>query len=186
MSVKPKKRGRPNKQNQSTQLNAERIVSMAQQLMQQNGKLPSIRQIASELEVDAMAIYYYFANKAELLEAVTMSLIEGIYRPEPQSNWQQALVLLSKSYLELLRSHPGLLETFLTMKSFGPAQLFAKRLGEALDPLALSDEELKQVLDLLADYLHGVALAMQLNPGALELDCIDRPLSFIIQGLKKP
>ncbi|MFC5080198.1 helix-turn-helix domain-containing protein [Vibrio thalassae] len=53
----------------------------AKRLMQMDGKIPSIRRLATELNIDAMAIYYYFKNKDELLEAVAVSLVEGIYLP---------------------------------------------------------------------------------------------------------
>ena len=82
MSVKIKKRGRPGAD--KSQLSAELILNMARQLMRENGKVPSIRQLAIELDIDAMAIYHYYANKAALLEALTVSLIEEIYTRQAQ------------------------------------------------------------------------------------------------------
>lgn len=181
MSVKEKKRGRPSRS--QSQLTAELIVSTARSLMQENGKVPSIRQLSGVLGVDAMAIYHYFANKAALLEAITVSLIEAIYEPKDGGKWQDELVKLCKSYLELLETHPGLLETLLTMESLGPAEVFSERLSTALEPLQLSGKEFTQAQDLVVDYIHGVAIAMQCKPGVLSSDCIDGPMRLIFMAL---
>ena len=181
MPVKEKKRGRPSRS--QSQLTAELIVSTARSLMQENGKVPSIRQLSGVLGVDAMAIYHYFANKTALLEAVTVSLIEAIYEPIEGGEWRYELATLCKSYLELLKAYPGLLETLLTMESVGPAEVFSERLSAALEPLQLSGNEFTQAQDLVVDYIHGVALAMQCKPGVLSPDCIEGPMRLIFMAL---
>lgn len=183
MSAMGKKRGRPSAA--QGQLTPERIILCARQLMQQQGKVPSIRQLTGELGVDAMAIYHYFANKSALLEAVTVSLVEAIYEPQDDGDWQGELHRLCHSYLDLLREHPGLLETMLSMSSFGPAQVFCERLASALSPLELNEAAFVQARDLLADYLHGVAIAMQCNPGACQEESIDSSLKLICSGIRQ-
>lgn len=182
MSVKEKKRGRPSRS--QSQLTPDIIVSSARSLMQRNGKVPSIRQVSGELGVDPMAIYHYFSNKAALLEALTVSLIDDIYEPKVGGNWQVELERLCKSYLELLKAHPGLLETLLTMNTFGPAQRFSQRLALAFAPLQLTEMAFKEAQDLIVDYMHGVALAMQCNPDALSSDCIDGSLGLVCKALE--
>ncbi|MEH6578631.1 MAG: TetR family transcriptional regulator [Amphritea sp.] len=182
MPVKEKKRGRPSRS--ESQLTAELIVFSARTLMQDNGKVPSIRQVSGDLGVDAMAIYHYFSSKSALLEAVTASLVEGIYEPKAGGKWQEELEQLCKSYLELLGSCPGLLETLLSMKTFGPAQLFNQRLAVALASLQLTQTAFEQAQHLLVDYMHGAALAIQCNPSVLLVDCIDGPLNLICSALE--
>ncbi|MCL1036665.1 TetR/AcrR family transcriptional regulator [Shewanella submarina] len=182
MSVKLKKRGRPGAD--KSQLSAELILNMARQLMRENGKVPSIRQLANELDIDAMAIYHYYANKAALLEALTVSLIEEIYTPSGTGDWQAELKQLCQSYLALLSRQQGLLETMLSMTSYGPAQVFSDKVGIALKPLALTDTQLMQVIALLADYLHGVAIAAQCNPGNDEVTNIDGPYALICLAIE--
>ena len=79
MTVKDKKRGRP--KGEATPLSAPAILEMAKLMMREEGKIPSIRKLATKLNIDAMAIYHYFDNKGALLEAITTSLIEDIYEP---------------------------------------------------------------------------------------------------------
>lgn len=98
MSVNEKKRGRPTAK--QSQLSAESILESAKLLMKKDGKIPSVRLLATQLDVDPMAIYYYFKNKNALLEALTTSLVEDIYQPQANEDWQNgsntcALVILS-------------------------------------------------------------------------------------------
>ncbi|MDT5424117.1 TetR/AcrR family transcriptional regulator [Morganella morganii] len=60
--------GRP--AHRGSKLTAENILSEAGKLLQEQGKVPSIRVLAAQLQVDPMAIYYYFRNKQALLEAI--------------------------------------------------------------------------------------------------------------------
>lgn len=182
MSVKERKRGRPHQSQK--QLSPELIILKARNLMKKNGKVPSIRQISRELEVDAMAIYHYFSNKSALLEALTLSLIDDIYVPKVSANWQDELEQLCKSYLELLKIYPGLLETLLSIKTFGLAQLFSQRLETTLAPLQLSPTAFIEAQNLIIDYIHGVALAIQYNSELLSVDCIDSSLSLICKALE--
>ena len=182
MTVKEKKRGRP--VHARDRLNAESIVLCARILLLEDGKVPSIRRVAGELNVDPMAIYHYFANKAALLEAVTVSLVEEIYQPAGNDDWQAELQQLCKSYLGLLKDHGGLLETMLSMSAAGPAQVFTERFYTALSPLQLSESELKDALDLLVDYLHGFALSMTCDSSqTLDIDYLQRPLAFYMKSL---
>ncbi|WP_026958827.1 TetR/AcrR family transcriptional regulator [Aliagarivorans taiwanensis] len=186
MNVNVKKRGRPSRE--GTALKPEKIIDTAKQLMVEQGKIPSIRQLATALQVDAMAIYHYFKSKAVLLEAVTTSLISDIYQPvvsvengaEVATEWQTELRQLCLSYLNLLEQYPGLLETLLSMESEGPAEVFAQRFSIIVEPLELDPQVVESALALLVDYLHGFALAMNCNRDrdALNSQMIEGPLGL--------
>ena len=184
MSVKEKKRGRP--KGAGSQLSTQAIMDMAKAMMQEDGKIPSIRKLASSLNVDAMAIYHYFNNKNALLEAITTSLIEDIYEPEESANWKLALNELCKSYLSLLKSYPGLLETLLTMKSPSPAAVFIERFHVVIEPLNLDTDSAKNALDLLVDYLHGYALALNCSDdqAGLNIDMCEGPIGLYCMALE--
>jgi len=180
MSVKQTKRGRPAQK----QLSQDIIIDQAKQLMLENGKPPSIRALAAALNVDAMAIYHYFKNKDALLEAVTVSLINEIH--DPQSlHWQQEIFELSKSYLAILDKYRGLLQTLLSSKMIGPAEVFAARFKRITESLDLNTDTQQTALHLLVDYLHGFALAMECNPNRdeLNLEMIEQPVTFICKTM---
>lgn len=167
-------------------LSAELIAESATELLRKCGKVPSIRQVAETLDVDPMAIYHYFPNKAALLEAVTIDLMDSIYRPNGQGVWQGELLCLCDSYLKLLKEHAGLLETMLSMSDVGPAQIFVSRFQVIISPLQLPDSDMKDAIDLLVDYLHGFALAMRCNSGNLPLtiDKTGGPIKFYLEALE--
>ncbi len=151
-----KNRGRPT--NKDRQLNQELIIYMGKALMREQGEVPSIRGLARALNVDAMSIYHYFENKNSLLEAILTSLMDSIYFPKQNLQWQESLFLLTESYLTLLRNYKGLLETLITMSDDGPIMVFAERFNKIITPLNLSTEKQTQSLSLLLSFLHGQAL----------------------------
>jgi hypothetical protein len=162
-----KKRGRPKSKDVS--LSAEKILHCAKTMLKNDEKIPSIRKLATALEIDPMAIYHYFKNKNLLLEALTISLIEDIYTPKAD-NWKIELKKLSWSYLQLLKTYNGLLEIFLTMKSAGPAQVFTEKYNIAVHNIDISDEKKTKICILLVDYLHGFAYSMNCNPNDSNLN----------------
>lgn len=133
-----------------------------------------------------MAIYHYFSSKAVLLEAVTVALVSDIYRPEGNEDWQSEVLRLCRSYLLLLNRHPGLLETMLSMKKYGPAEVFRQRFELALSPLSLRQKTADDLLNLIADYLHGFALAVdcQDEPDKLPVNDIEGPLRLVMRVLE--
>lgn len=185
MIVKEKKRGRPARGRRS--LSNDIIIEQAKRLMLNDGKTPSIRQLASSLSVDAMAIYHYFKNKDALLEAITTSLVEDIYEPQKSDNWQKELELLCRSYLQLLNQYSGLLETLLSMESVGPAVIFRERFNCVVYSVNLDKEHAENALDLLVDYLHGFALAMKCNKqeNQLNIDMITGPLLLYCKAIHR-
>jgi len=151
-----KKRGRP--YNKDRHLNEDLIIYMAKALMREQGEVPSIRGLARALDVDAMAIYHYFKSKNSMLNAILMSLMDGLYFPQKQLHWQQSLLLLSESYLNLLRNYVGLLDTLIAMPVNGPMTVFADHFNKIMAPLNLPPEKQKNAFLLLLNFLHGLAL----------------------------
>lgn len=184
MSVKDKKRGRP--KGSGSQLNVDIIIDATKVLMGNEGKVPSIRKLASSLNVDAMAIYYYFENKQTLLVAITTSLIEDIYEPKVSEDWKLELATLCNSYITLLNEYSGLLETLLSMQSKSPAGVFIERFYIVIEPLKLDSVAAKNALDLLVDYLHGYAFALNCNNGQSEfnVEMMNGPLNMYCIALE--
>ncbi|MEJ6472717.1 helix-turn-helix domain-containing protein [Pseudoalteromonas piscicida] len=184
MSVKEKRRGRPLADSET--LSQVRIITTAKLLMKESKKVPSIRALASNLDVDAMAIYHYFKNKQALLEALTCSLVDEIYEPSCDEPWQIELQKLSVSYLQLLDDYPGLLTVLLSIDSVGPAQVFQTRFEEVTQTLKLQGQAQQDAICLLVDYLHGVALAMECNPDreALNVSMTSGAIALICKAIE--
>lgn len=146
----------------ASKLSRNDILRATQDYYLIHGKMPSIRQLGTDLRCDPMAIYYYFSNKQALLEALCISLMEGL-QVAAKGRWQLRVQSLCEQYLDLLQRYPGLLNILLAMESEGPAQYFMQQLQQLLTPHC-PPAQLQTVQHLIADYLHGVALAQESQP----------------------
>ena len=157
--------------------------------MLQETTTPSMRALARRLDVDPMALYHYFDNKAALLEAVTISIMQEIYMPDARNkDWQLELKKLCTSYLNQLSKHPGLLESLLSMgmAGRGPVEVFERRFNIAISSLAIEADIKKTALDLVADYLHGFALAIHCSGDDLKpnIHDMEKPLALYFRTLR--
>lgn len=182
MEVK-RRRGRPGKD--AGKLEKRAIIQIAREMTLAKSKIPSIRRLASELNVDPMAIYYYFANKQELLEAVSISLISDLYCPDEEVPWRENLKSLCRSYISLLLAYPDLVSIILSISGEGAASVFIQRFETCVEDLTISREKIKTITDLLADYIHGFCFAAACNKTekAITVDMADKPISFVIESI---
>ena len=85
--------------NQQGKLTREKIICLALKLLDAEGRDAfSMRRLASKLNVDPMAIYYYFSNKSELMHAVINTMMEDCKIPEPGANWQEDVKNLCRGF----------------------------------------------------------------------------------------
>lgn len=182
MEVK-KRRGRPVKDTEKLEKN--KIIQTAQDMILADGKVPSIRYLASELNVDPMAIYYYFSNKQILLEAVSISLISELYKPRQDLSWKENLLQLCRSYILLLLKYPDLISIILSTSGKGTALIFLQRFESCVEELNLNPEKINTITALLADYIHGFSFASACNKTDMivTVDMAEKPLTFIIDNI---
>jgi len=76
----------------------------------------SMRKLGSLLGVEAMSLYHYIENKADLLDAMLDSLFEEINLPQdvPDDDWETAIRLAMQSFLDVLLKHTAALELVTT------------------------------------------------------------------------
>jgi AcrR family transcriptional regulator len=96
-------------------LSKQRVVAEAIRLADREGVHGlSMRRLADALDAGAMSLYYYVANKEELLDAMIDVVFEEIERPPEDTDWQSAMRRRSESAREVLARHPwaiGLMES---------------------------------------------------------------------------
>ncbi len=89
-------------------LSRECIVQAALDLLDREGEQGfSMRKLAGELGVDAMALYHYHANRRALMHDVLQALMEECELPEPGPDWRSDLHALCDGLRRLARRHPG-------------------------------------------------------------------------------
>ena len=90
-----------------TPLSRDRVLRAAIALADAEGidKL-TMRRLASDLGVEAMTLYYYVANKKELLGAMVAAVMGEIELPSKTDEWKPALRRTAISAHDVLVAHP--------------------------------------------------------------------------------
>jgi len=83
----------------------------------------SMRRLAGVLGAGAMSLYYYVANKEELLDAMIDVVFEEIELPSEETDWQSAMRRRAVSARQVLAHHPWAIGLMESRTSPGPANL---------------------------------------------------------------
>src|SRR4051794_28908289 len=83
----------------------------------------TIRSLAAELGVKPMSVYYYVANKEEILDAIVDIVFSEIDLPSPDSEWRAEIRRRSLSARAVLRRHPWAIPLLQARTHPGPATL---------------------------------------------------------------
>ncbi|MGA7204762.1 MAG: TetR/AcrR family transcriptional regulator [Specibacter sp.] len=96
-------------------LSRERVLETAVAIADESGLATlTMRSLAQALGVKPMSLYYYVANKGEILDAIIDMVFSEIELPSPGNAWQPEMRLRANSIRQVLRRHPwaiGLLES---------------------------------------------------------------------------
>ena len=132
----------------------------------------SLRGMARDLGVSAMAPYAHFSNKHELLEAVALLGHEIMLKQVKtvameRSGLEDKLFAFGKTYLIYHREHPGLFHLMFEQPrrpDGSPVRLAAEKLVAVASEAILEETELPdeaavfQLIDLMVATVHGIAL----------------------------
>lgn len=89
-------------------LSRERVLRAAMALADRGGiDALSMRNLASELGVEAMSLYHYVERKEDLLAAIGDRVMEEVELADPSgADWKNAVRRMAVSYHDALRRHP--------------------------------------------------------------------------------
>ncbi len=89
-----------------TPLTPERVVSAAIELADEKGvaKL-TMRGLAASLGVEAMSLYYHFANKGKILDAMVDAVFAEVELPAKDDEWKPAMRARAGSLRSVLLDH---------------------------------------------------------------------------------
>jgi AcrR family transcriptional regulator len=109
--------------NDAVNLSQERIVALAEQLMETEGvESITMRRLASELEVTPMALYHHVPNKQALLALVGNAVLTTVGFPGPEAGpWYERLRLENLAVYQALNKYPGLGQHHLSANHFSPS-----------------------------------------------------------------
>lgn len=88
-------------------MSRERVLEAAIRLADAEGiGAVSMRRLAQELGVEAMTLYYYVANKREILDGIADMVTGEIGLPPPDEHWKASLRVTALSARDVLQGHP--------------------------------------------------------------------------------
>ncbi len=109
---------------QDAGLSKDRVVAEAMRLADREGVDGlSMRRLAAELGAGAMSLYYYVANKDELIDAMIDVVFGEIELPAEGTDWQTAMRGRAMSAREVLARHPWAIALMESRTTPGPANL---------------------------------------------------------------
>jgi AcrR family transcriptional regulator len=118
-------------------LSRDRVLGAAIRIADQSGiDSLSMRNLAEELGVEAMSVYYYVANKDEILDGIVDIVVDEFALPSGEGDWKAALRESAISAHDVLMRHPWACNLMMSTKRISPARLrymesLLKRLREA-------------------------------------------------------
>ncbi|MGB3329024.1 MAG: TetR/AcrR family transcriptional regulator C-terminal domain-containing protein [Thermomicrobiales bacterium] len=83
----------------------------------------TMRRVAKELGVEAMALYYHVANKDDLLDGMIDMVFGEIVVPQPGGDWVEAMRQHASSARAVLLRHPWAVSLMDSRTALGPATL---------------------------------------------------------------
>ena len=148
-------------------LSRERVLRAAIAVADAAGvRALTIRSLAAELGVKPMSVYYYFANKSEILDGIVDDL------PTGDGDWQSVIRRRAISARRVLAGHPWVIVLLESRKTPGPATLrHHDAMIGTLRLAGFSVEMTAHAYALLDSYVYGFAV----QEAALPFDGKDTP-----------
>jgi AcrR family transcriptional regulator len=104
-------------------LSRERVLLAAIDLADASGiDSLTMRKLAQDLGVEAMTLYYYVANKDEILSGIADIVTGRIELPAPGADWKPAIRRTAISAYEILTRHPWASSLILSVRGVSPAR----------------------------------------------------------------
>jgi AcrR family transcriptional regulator len=141
-------------------LNRERVFHAAVALADEQGiESLTMRALGEELGVEAMSLYYYVANKDELLDGMVDLVYSEIELPSGEADWKAAMRQVATSAHEALSRHRWAITLMETRTRPGPANLrHHDSVIRTFREAAFSIKQAIHGFSVLDSYISGFAL----------------------------
>jgi AcrR family transcriptional regulator len=142
-------------------LSAEAIVDAASRICESEGyEAISMRRVADEFGVTAMALYGYVSTKQALLELVADRYMAELDLAENAADWEDRLARVFRSFYELLVTRPVLAHVLTHQTVDAPSAFrMAEVVMSILREHGFDDAEAVELTKVLAGYSIGMALS---------------------------
>lgn len=143
-----------------THLTAETIVETALHIIDTEGlNALSMRRLGKDLNVDAKAVYYYFANKDALIEGVLKAAFAEM-TVQLTGTWQDQVRHVAHAYFAVANEHPNLLPYLMRFDGTVPVVFeVVEHLARILNTTGLSAQHIAQVIDLFWSFIPSFTMS---------------------------
>lgn len=148
-------------------LNRIRVLTAAVELADARGiAAVTMREVASQLGVEAMSLYNHIANKDDLLDGMIDFVIERIELPSNAVGWREAMRCRAVSAHQVFGRHPWAPQLLDSRTTSGPSRMRYLNwvLGTLVDA-GFSLESASRAFSLLDSYIYGFGM-QQFNMAA--------------------
>lgn len=119
----------------------------------------SMRRLAADLGVTAMALYHHVANKEQLLDLMADASLTALPLLDPDAPWDAELERFFTAFYDLFVGHPALAAVMSERPLLGPtASQAGDRVLERLIDAGFSDRQAVAALVTLVNYTVGASL----------------------------
>jgi AcrR family transcriptional regulator len=141
-------------------LSRERVLDAAIKLADQGGlESLSMRKLGQELGVEAMAVYYHFANKDEVIDGIVDIVFSQIDLPASGADWKTAMRQRAISLRDVLLRHRWAIGLMESRRKPGPANLRHHDVViGSLRSAGLDMPTIAHAYSLVDSYIYGFAL----------------------------
>ena len=141
-------------------LSRERVLDAAIKLADQGGlESLSMRKLGQELGVEAMAVYYHFANKDEVIDGIVDIVFSQIDLPASGADWKSAMRQRAVSLRDVLLRHRWAIGLMESRRKPGPANLRHHDVViGSLRSAGLDMPTIAHAYSLVDSYVYGFAL----------------------------
>jgi AcrR family transcriptional regulator len=141
-------------------LSRERVLHTAVELADRDGLgALSMRKLAEALGVEAMTLYYYVANKDDILGGMVDLVLGEIEMPSDEADWRAAIRRSAVSAQAVLLRHPWGPSLMISPKHVGAARVrYTEWLLRRLREAGFSPEMAQHAYDVLDSYIIGSTL----------------------------
>src|SRR5215211_8330709 len=141
-------------------LSRERVLQAAIAVADAAGvRALTIRSLAAKLGVKPMSVYYYFANKSEILDGIVDVVFSEIDLPPEDGDWRSEIRRRAHSARRVLGQHPWVIVLLESRKTPGPATLrHHDAMIGTLRAAGFSVEMTAHAYALLDSYVYGFAV----------------------------
>jgi AcrR family transcriptional regulator len=144
-----------------TPLSRDRVLQGALAIADAGGlESLTIRSLAHELGVKPMSVYYYVANKGEIIDGIVDHVYSEIELPAPGGDWRTEMHRRAASARAVLRRHPWAIPLLQSRTHPGPATLrHHDAVIGALRSAGFSVTMTAHAFALIDSYVFGFALS---------------------------